>query len=45
MKFFQKMLILIFEVIMQPPKHTFEIGFFFRILAHCEIPYLAIFED
>ena len=28
------MLILVFEVIVQPPKHTFEIGFF-PILGHC----------
>ena len=28
-KKFQKTLILVFEVIVQPPKHTFEIGFFF----------------
>ena len=36
-KKFQKTLILVFEVIMQrqTPKHTFEIGIFFRILAHC----------
>ena len=27
---FQKTLILVFEVIVQPPKHTFEIGFFLR---------------
>ena len=27
----------LFEVIMQPPKHTFEIGFFFHILAHCGV--------
>ena len=33
--FLQKTLILAFEVIVQPPKHTFEIGFFFRVLAHC----------
>ena len=33
-KIFQKMLILVFEVIMQPPKHTFEIGIFF-VLPHC----------
>ena len=26
--FFQKKLILVFEVIVQPPKHTFEIGIF-----------------
>ena len=34
-KKFQQMLILVFEVIMQPPKQTFEIGIFFRLLAHC----------
>ena len=35
-KKFQKTLILAFEVILQPPKHTFEIGIFFlRILAYC----------
>ena len=27
------MLILVFEVIIQPPKHTIEIGIFFRVLA------------
>ena len=27
-KKFQKMLILVFDLIVQPPKHTFEIGFF-----------------
>ena len=32
---FQKMLILAFEVIMQPPKHTFEITTFCLVLAHC----------
>ena len=37
MKKFQKTLILAFEVIVQPPRHTFEIGFFFRVLSHCEI--------
>ena len=26
--FFKKTLILVFEVIVQPPKHTYEIGFF-----------------
>ena len=32
---FQKTLILvIFEVIVQPPKNTFEIEDFFRVLAH-----------
>ena len=37
-KKFQKMLILVFEVILQQPKYTFQIGFgnFFRVLAHCE---------
>ena len=36
-KKFQNMLILVFEVIVQvqPPKHTFEIGNFFHVLAHC----------
>ena len=31
------MLILVYEVIVnvQPTKHTFEIGIFFRVLAHC----------
>ena len=39
-KNFQKTLILVFEVIVQPPKHTIEIGFFFHVLAHCDIvPY------
>ena len=28
---------LVFEVIIQPPKHTFEIGFFFHVLAHCAV--------
>ena len=32
-KLFQKMFHLVFEVIAQPPKHTYEIGFF-CILAH-----------
>ena len=36
MKKISKTLILVFEVIVQPPKHTIEIGFFFRVLAHCE---------
>ena len=31
----KKSLILVFEVIIQSPKHIFEIGIFFRILAHC----------
>ena len=35
-KKFQKTLIfLVFEVIVQPPKHTFEIGIFFHVLADC----------
>ena len=34
-KNFQITLILGFVVIVQPPKHAFEIGFFFRILAYC----------
>ena len=34
MKKFQKTLILVFEVIVRPPKHTFEIGFFSRFIAH-----------
>ena len=29
-KISKKMLILVFDVIMQPPKHTFEIGIFFK---------------
>ena len=35
----QKTLILVFELIVhvQLPKHTFEIGNFFRILAHCDL--------
>ena len=36
--FFKKILILVFEVIVQPPKHTFVIGIFFHGLAHCELP-------
>ena len=32
-KIFQKMLILVFEVIMEPSKYTFEIGIFFHVLA------------
>ena len=37
-KIFQKTLILVFEVIMQPPKHTFEIEIFFvHFLAHCAL--------
>ena len=36
-KKFQKTLILVFEVIVQPPKHTFEIGCF-GVLAHCGVP-------
>ena len=28
--FFQKALILVFEIIVQPPKHTFEIALFFN---------------
>jgi hypothetical protein len=37
MKTFQETLILAFEVIVQPHKHTFEIGncTFFPILEHC----------
>ena len=34
--FFSKTLILAFEVIVQSPKHTFEIRIFCRILAHCD---------
>ena len=36
---FRQTLILVFEVIMQPPKHAlaFQIGIFFHILAHCEV--------
>ena len=30
---------------MQPPKHTFEIGMFFRGLAHCVILLKAIKEN
>ena len=37
MKKFQKPLTLVFEVILQPPKHTFENGYFFCILAHCAL--------
>ena len=33
-KKFQKVLILVFEVTVHPPKHTFEIAIFFHILAH-----------
>ena len=36
LKKFQKTLILVFKVIVQPPKHTFEIGIFFHLLAHCD---------
>ena len=36
-KKFQKTLILVFVVILQPPKHIFEIGFFFRVSAHCAL--------
>ena len=35
--FFEKTLILAFEVIEQPPKHTFEIEFFCRVLSHCVV--------
>ena len=31
------MLILVFEVIVQLIKYTFEIEIFFRVLAHCEM--------
>ena len=34
-KKFQKTLILALEVIVQPPKHTFEIDFLFRVFADC----------
>ena len=34
-KNFQKTLIYVFEVIVQLPKHTFEIRIFFHFLAHC----------
>ena len=32
---FSKMLILVFEVIVQPPDHTFQITFFLPLLGHC----------
>ena len=35
--FFKKALILAFEVIVQLPKHTFEIGFFLRYSSLCII--------
>ena len=38
----QKMLTSVFEVIVPPPKHTFEIGVFFCILAHCTYNVLHI---
>ena len=40
----QKMLILVFGVIMQPPKYTFEIGIFFRVLAHCDLEGILVVE-
>ena len=41
--FFQKTLILVFEVIVQAPKHTFEIGiFFFHVLAHCAFSFFGL---
>ena len=30
-------MILVFVVIVRPPKHTFEIRIFFRVWAHCEL--------
>ena len=35
-KKFQKTWILVFEVIVQPPKHTFKIGIFFLIIVNGE---------
>ena len=37
-KNFKKTLILASEVIVQPPKHTFEIGIFFRDVAQSALP-------
>ena len=39
------MLILVFEVIVEPPKHTFEIEFFFVFLVHCAIILGHFFPD
>ena len=43
-KIFQKTLILVFEVILQPPKYTFEIGFFSRFSSLCEASIFFVAE-
>ena len=42
-KKFPKTSILLCEVIMEPPKHIFESGFFFHVLARCEmVPFFKV---
>ena len=40
--FSKKTLILVFEIIVQPPKHTFEIGFFLRVSSLWNFSYFVV---